>query len=120
MLYSKTYPTRSSLGRFYFTAKLYKIKGNGAVEDLPLRPIISKLRQLGELQHTIKSCKLFVKTLKKQKIPSRYEIVSFDIVSPFTNVLPEEAINIIIKRMNDKYEINTNIPKQEMKELLHL
>ena len=61
-----------------------------------------------------------MKTLTKQKIPRGYEIVSFDIVSPFTNVLPEETISIIIKRMHDKYEINTNIPKQEMKELLYL
>ena len=61
-----------------------------------------------------------MKTLTKQKIPPGYEIVSFDIVSPFTNVLPEETINIISKRINDKNEINTNLSKQEMKELLYL
>ena len=63
---------------------------------------------------------MFVKTWKKQKIPPAQEIVSFDIVSPFTNVLPEETINIITKKINDKNELNTNIPKQEMKELLYL
>ena len=47
-------------------------------------------------------------------------MVSFDVVSLFTNVPLEQTINIIIKRIYDKNEINTNIPKQEMKELLYL
>ena len=47
-------------------------------------------------------------------------MVSFDVVSLFTNVPLEQTINIIIKRIYDKNEINTNIPKQEIKELLHL
>ena len=44
LLYSKVYPTRSSPGRFYGTAKLHKVKDNGTVEDLPLRPIILNIR----------------------------------------------------------------------------
>ena len=47
-------------------------------------------------------------------------MVSFDVVSLFTNVPLEQTINIIIKRIYDKNEININIPKQEMKELLYL
>ena len=47
-------------------------------------------------------------------------MVSFDVVSPFTNISLEETINIVTKRIYDKNEINTNIPKQEMKELLYL
>ena len=47
-------------------------------------------------------------------------MVLFDLVSPFTNVPLEETINIIIKIIHDKNEINTNIQKQEMKELLYL
>ena len=47
-------------------------------------------------------------------------MVSFDIVSLFTNVPFVETINIIIKRIYDTNEINTNIWKQEMKELLYL
>ena len=47
-------------------------------------------------------------------------MVSFDVVSLFTNVPLEETTNIIIKRMYDRNEINTNIAKQEMKELLYL
>ena len=44
-------------------------------------------------------------------------MVSFDVVSLFTNVLLEDIINIIIKRIYDKNEINTNITKKEMKVL---
>ena len=46
-------------------------------------------------------------------------MMSFDAVSLFTNVLLEETINIIIEIIYDKNEISTNIPKQEMKELLY-
>ena len=135
LLYSKLYPTGSSPGLFYGTAKLHKVKDNGTVEDLPLRQIISNIRTatyelakylaqtlkpLGQSQHTIKSSKLFIKALKKQRIPPGYQMVSFDIVSLFTNAPLEQNINIIIKRIYDKNEINTNIPKQEMKELLYL
>ena len=105
------------------------------MEDLPLRPIISTIRiatyelakylaqilkPLGQSQYTIKISKSFIKTLKKQKIPPGYQMVSFDVVSLFTNVPLEETINIIIKRIYHKNEISTNIPKQEMKELLYL
>ena len=47
-------------------------------------------------------------------------MLSFDVVSLLTNVPLEETINILIKIIYDKNEINTNIPKHEMKELLYL
>ena len=80
--YSKFYPTGSSPDRFYGTAKLRKLKYNGTVEDLPLRPVISIigaatyklakylaqiLKPLAQSQYPIKSSKLFMKTLKKQR-----------------------------------------------------
>ena len=52
-----------------------------------------------------------MKTLKKQKVLRGYQVASFDVVSLFTNVLLEETINIIIKRIYAKNEINTKIPK---------
>ena len=58
--------------------------------------------------------------MKEQRIPPGYQMVSFDVVSLFTNIPLEQITNIIIKRIYDKNEINTNIPKQEMKELLYL
>ena len=47
-------------------------------------------------------------------------MVSFDVMSLFTKSPLEETINISIKRIYDENKINTNIPKQEMKELLYL
>ena len=41
---SKIYPTGSSAGQFYGTAKLHRLKDNETVEYLPLRPIISDIR----------------------------------------------------------------------------
>ena len=47
-------------------------------------------------------------------------MLSFDVVSLLTNVPLEETINILIEIIYDKNEINTNIPKHEMEELLYL
>ena len=47
-------------------------------------------------------------------------MVSFDVVSLFTNVTLDETIDIIIKHMYDKKETNTDIPEKEMRELLYL
>ena len=78
------------------------------------------LKPLGQSQYTIKSSKLFIKRLKRQKIPPGYQLVSFDLVSLFTNVSLKETINMVIKRIYDKNETDTNMAKQEMKELLYL
>ena len=50
------------------------------------------LKPLGQLQYTIKSSKLFIKTREKQKISTGYQMVSFDVVSLFANVPLEEEI----------------------------
>ena len=54
------------------------------------------------------------------RIPPGYKMASFDVVSLLTNVPLDETIDIIIKRIYDKKEINTDIPKKEMRELLYL
>ena len=54
------------------------------------------------------------------RIPPEYKMVSFDVVSLFTNVTLDETIDIIIKYIYDKKETNTDIPKKEMRELLYL
>ena len=134
-VYFKIYPTGPSPRKFYGTAKLHKVPNNSTVEHLPLRPIISNIRTatydlakylaqllkpLSELQYTIKNSKTFTKRLKKIRIPREYKMVSFDVVSLFTNVPLDETIDIIIKRIYDKKEINTDLPKKEMRELLYL
>ena len=54
------------------------------------------------------------------RVPHEYKMVSFDVVTLFINVILDEAIAIIIKRIHDKKEINTDIPKKERRELLYL
>ena len=113
--------------KFYGTAKLHKVSHNSTVEQLPFRPIISNigtathdlakyltqlLKPLSGSQYTIKNGKTFTKGLKKMTIPPEYKMVSFDIVSPFTNVPFHETIDIIINRIYKK-EINTDIPEKK-------
>ena len=43
-VYSNIYPTGSSPGKFYGTAKLHKVSNNSTVEHLPLRAVISNIR----------------------------------------------------------------------------
>ena len=51
-------------------------------------------------------------------ISPEYKMVSFVVVSFFINAPLGETIDIIIKRIYDKKEINTDIPKKEMSKLL--
>ena len=54
------------------------------------------LKPLNESQYTIKNGKALTKRLKKMMIPSEYKIVSFDVLSLFTNFPLDETIDIII------------------------
>ena len=106
-VYSKIYPTGSLPGKLYQTAKLHNVSNSSTDEHLPLRPIISNsrtatydlakylaqlLKPLSESQFTIKNSKTFTKGL--HKIPLEYKMVSFDVVSLFTNVRLYETIDI--------------------------
>ena len=53
-------------------------------------------------------------------ISPEYKTVSFDVVSFFINNPLGETIDIIIKRIYDKKEINTDISKKEISKLLYL
>ena len=95
-VYAKLYPTESSPGKCYGTAKVHKLAINGTVEELPLRPIVSNLNTatyqlarylakilspLNHSQYTVKSSNKFVNAIKQQVIPSSYKLVSFDVKS---------------------------------------
>ena len=47
-------------------------------------------------------------------------MVSFDVKSPFTNVPLEKTIDIILRRIYHDKEININITKKDMRDLLLL
>ena len=74
---------------------------------------------LGTSEYTISNTKRFVKQIRKRKVPLGYKMVSFDVTSLFTNVPLDKNIEIILKRVYEKKEIITTIPKREMKDLLY-
>ena len=51
---------------------------------------------------------------------SNYKIVSFDVKSLFTNVPLDQTISIILNRIYNNREINTDTSRSDMKELLYL
>ena len=58
--------------------------------------------------------------MKQETIPDGYEMPFFDVKSLFTNVPLERTIGITLERIYDRKEINTQITRSEMKELLTL
>ena len=58
-----------------------------------------------------------MKTISK---PSDHNVISFDVKSLFTNVTIDFTIDLILKRIYEDNEIQTNIRKKEMKQLLLL
>ena len=130
-IYSQVYPTGCSPGKLHRTAKIHKIGTIGKVNDLPAKPIVSNigaatyhlakylahlLKLLSESRYTVKNTKEFTKKIRKQKISKDYTMMSFDVVSLFTNFPLEDTINIILGRIYEMKEI----PKCTIRELLYV
>ena len=128
--YKKLYPTGSCPGKFYDTVKIHKIPVNGNIDDLPLRPIVSNintetynlpnylsklLAPLRESEYIIKSTKDFIVKVKSKKVPNDYQIVLFDGKSLATNVPLDRAIDIILRRIYDKHELQASITETEIR-----
>ena len=75
---------------------------------------------LSTSEYTVKSTSDFITYIKGQNIPSNFKLISFDVTSLFTNVPLDFTIDVILKRIYDENEVNTNIPKQRMRDLLFL
>ena len=133
--YKTIYPTGSAPGKFYGTAKIHKIKDYETVDNLPLRPIISNigtssynlakylaklLSPLGKSEYTVQSTNEFVTYIRNQQVPEGHKLISFDVSALFTNVPLDNTIEIVLKRIYEHNEIQTNIPKEVMKEMLLL
>ena len=103
---------------------------------MPIRPIVSNvntptyqlvkylaklLSPLSQSDHTVKSTKHFIEQIKYDKIPEgTYQKLPFDVKSLFTSIPLNETIEITLERIYDRKEINTDIPKTIMKEMLLL
>ena len=133
--YKVLYPSGSSPGKFYGTVKIHKVPGNGNIDQLPIRPIVSNLNTatyqltkhlskilslLRESEYSIKSTRHCMEIIKHKKVPERIQMVSFDVKSPFANVPLETTIDIILRRIYTNHELTTSLTKKEMKELLLL
>ena len=129
------YPSGSSPGKFYGTAKIHKVSGNGNIDQLPIRSIVSNLNAatyqlakhfskilspLRESEYTIKSTRHFMEIIKHKKVLEGFQTVSFDVKSLFTNVPLETTIDIILRRISTNHELTTSLTKKEVKELLLL
>ena len=128
----KLFPTGSAPGKFYCTAKKHKMPENGTIEDLPLRPIVSNigtasyhlakylakvLSPLNKSEYTVNSTTDF-KSIQKLKIPNKHKVISFDVKALFTNAPLDYTRNVILRKIYDNHEIDTNISKKEMKDRL--
>ena len=133
--YKRLYPTGSKPGAFYGNSKVHKLRKGEGLKKLTLRPIVSNvgtttyntakylanlLTPLGKSDYTIINTADFISRLKKERIPRNYKMISFDVKSVFTNVPLDETISIIVKKIYDEGKIETDIPRNAMKELLLL
>ena len=114
--YKEIYPSGSNPGKFYGTAKVHKLSNEddmniNNVDRLPLRPIVSNigtatyktskylahlLAPLGKSKYTVSSTKEFISKIRNITPPEGYQMISFDVVSLFTNVPLEKTIDIIL------------------------
>ena len=78
------------------------------------------MKELSKNEYTVQNTKDFVNFIKLQKIPFNHQLISFDVVSLFTNVPVDATIDIIIRRIYEFKEIVTRITKNEMRELILL
>ena len=78
------------------------------------------LAPLRESEYVLKKYKRFPDKVKAKGVSSCYRIVSFVVKSIFTNVPLDRAIDIILRRIYDKHELQTSIRRSKIKELLIL
>ena len=112
--YKRLYPTGSAATRFYGTAKIHKLKNDRAVDELPIRPIISKIntalyqlaKYLAKLlspfrtsEYIVESTSDFITHTKGQNIPNILNLISFDVTSLFTSFPLDFRIDVIRKRI---------------------
>ena len=53
-------------------------------------------------------------------VPNGYQNVSFNVKSLFTKIPIDQTIDIILRRIYDKHELQTSVARLEMTELLIL
>ena len=134
--YYKLYPSGSRPGLFYGTAKMHKLPEDSKnVDNLPVRPIVSSigtatyetskylanlLAPLAKSKYTVDSSKEFISRIRDKTINEEFELVSFDVISLFTNVPLDYTINVILDKVYDQNRIKTKLKREEMRALLNI
>ena len=127
--YNTARPTGSAPGRLYGLPKMHKKQQN-----YPLRPVLSSIRTFNyglakalkqmlsnilKKDTIIKDSFAFVDELKSLKhLSSTSKMVSFDIVSLYTNIPLDETIKIILNHLYNDENPPPLIPKDDMIKLL--
>ena len=62
----------------------------------------------------------FMEHIKTKIVLRGYYLISFDVISLFTNALLDATIDIFLKRIYDNREINTAISEREMNKLIQI
>ena len=90
------YRTGSCPGVFYCTPKIHKVLPTDNIDKLPIRTIVSNihtsnyelekylaklLSPLSRSQYIVNSAKQFYKSIKHDKTPTGYQIISLDVTS---------------------------------------
>ncbi|CAF2534635.1 unnamed protein product [Rotaria sp. Silwood2] len=125
--YYRARPTGSKPRRLYGLPKIHK-------QPVSLRPVLSSigtfnyrlgkvltqmLSDLIDKKRLIRDSFSFVKDLHTLDDPlSTYKMVSFDIVSLYTNVSVDETINIILKELYETRPVPPTIERNDLKKLL--
>ena len=66
--YLRLYPSGSCPSKFYGIAKVHKISENDTVDELSIRPIVSKLLSpLAQSEYIIKNTKQFIEQIRMNK-----------------------------------------------------
>lgn len=78
------------------------------------------LAPLAKSQYTVTSTKDFITKVRTITPPDGYEMISFDVVSLFTNVPLEKTIDIIIKKVYKEKLVKTKIKADKLRRLLLL
>ena len=128
-------PVSNQPGRFFATAKTYKLTSLNdiTVENLKLRPIIdltatytcntskvieNYLRPLSKNQCTISDTLKFLELLKSADPNANHEDVSYDVESLFTSITVTKTIEYFLKRIYTNKELKPLCKKSIFKKLL--